>query len=49
MSLLHKFIISVGESALSTEYAVLTLQPELANFSLLLLFVVRLKVCHVVC
>jgi len=49
VSLLHKFIISVGESALNTEYAVLTLQPELANFSLLLLFVVRLKVCHVVC
>ena len=41
VSLLHEFVITVGKSALSAEFAVLVIQPELANFGLFLLLVGR--------
>lgn len=46
--LLNELIVTVGESALRAEFAVLAIKPELANFSLLLLLVSGLKRCHVI-
>jgi len=40
--LLHELVLAVGERALGAKFAVLAIQPELANFSLLLLLVSRL-------
>ena len=45
--LLHEFVLAVGERALCSKFAVLAIQPELANFSLLLLLVGGLKNVHV--
>jgi len=48
VSLLHEFVLAVGECALKTKFAVLAIEPELANFSLLLLFICGLENGHVV-
>jgi len=41
--LLHELLLAVGERALRAKFAFLAIQPELANFSLLLLLVSRFK------
>ena len=41
--LLHELVLAVGESALAAELAVLPVEPELANLSLLLLLVCGLE------
>lgn len=46
--LLHKLVLTVGESALVAEFAVLTIEPELANLGLLLDLVCGLVSLHIV-
>ena len=48
MCLLHELVLTVGEGALSTELALLSVEPEFANFGLLLLFVGGLVGLHIV-
>jgi len=40
-------VLAVGERALGSKFAVLAIQPELANFSLLLLLIGGLKNVHI--